>query len=58
MNGDKSYRQPPEKSVVVVSDDYRCQFCGKESPRPKWKKDKCPKCGRKYDCILAQDSEE
>lgn len=37
---------------------YRCQFCGEESPAKEWKNDVCPECGRKYDCILAQDSEE
>lgn len=37
---------------------YRCQFCGKESRASEWKKDKCPKCGREYNAILAQDEEE
>ncbi len=39
---------------------YRCHFCEKESPVREWKEfgEKCPKCGRIYDAILAQDSEE
>lgn len=39
---------------------YRCQFCGEESRASEWKrlKDKCPKCKRPYDPILAQDEEE
>jgi rRNA maturation endonuclease Nob1 len=39
---------------------YRCQFCEKESPTSEWKKlkDKCPQCGREYDAMLAQETEE
>lgn len=37
---------------------YRCQFCGKESRKSEWKDDKCPKCKREYDWMIAQDSEE
>lgn len=39
---------------------YKCQFCGEESPIKEWGKDgqTCPKCGKKYDWMLAQDSEE
>ena len=37
---------------------YLCQFCGKESPSKDWITDKCPKCKKKYDVLLAQDSEE
>jgi Zn finger protein HypA/HybF involved in hydrogenase expression len=37
---------------------YRCQFCEQHSPAKEWKKDCCPKCGREYDPILAQDEEE
>lgn len=37
---------------------YRCQFCGIESSEHNWKDDKCPNCNRKYDWVLAQDSEE
>jgi hypothetical protein len=33
-------------------------FCEKETPVKDWKKDKCPKCGRAYNVLLAQDSEE
>jgi hypothetical protein len=35
----------------------RCQFCFDFSPSKNWKEDHCPKCGRKYDVILAIDSE-
>lgn len=37
---------------------WRCQFCGEYSPQPQWKKDQCPKCGRKYDALLAQDEDD
>jgi Zn finger protein HypA/HybF involved in hydrogenase expression len=39
---------------------YRCQFCGQESQAKEWKarKDKCPKCGREYDAMLAQETED
>lgn len=36
----------------------RCQFCGEESPKKEWGKDDvCPKCGKPYNAILAQDEE-
>jgi rRNA maturation endonuclease Nob1 len=47
-------KNPTPKEVET----YRCQFCEKESPVTKWTKDRCPKCGRVYDVLLAQDSEE
>jgi hypothetical protein len=37
---------------------WRCQFCVSDSDAPDWKRDRCPKCNRKYDYALAQDSEE
>lgn len=37
---------------------YRCQFCEEESPKSQWKDDKCPKCKRKYDPILAQEGDD
>jgi len=39
---------------------YRCQFCGKSSIVSEWGNggDDCPKCGKTYDWMLAQDSEE
>lgn len=37
---------------------YICQFCGKETPAKDWKDNKCPKCKRQYNYMLAQDSEE
>jgi rubrerythrin len=45
-------------SMTEQTAGYRCQFCGKVSPAKDWKDDKCPKCGREYDPILAQDCEE
>lgn len=39
-------------------ESYRCQFCGEVSPRKDWLDDACPKCKRKYDALLAQDSED
>jgi hypothetical protein len=44
---------------IKCGDNYRCQFCGQESPAVLWvPMDKCPKCGRLYDAMLAQDEEE
>ena len=45
---------------IVHAPTYRCQFCGETSPASQWGKDEdtCPKCGEKYDALLAQDSEE
>lgn len=37
---------------------YICQFCAKETPAKDWIADKCPKCGRQYNWMIAQDSEE
>jgi hypothetical protein len=37
---------------------YICQFCGEETPAKDWIKDKCPKCKKEYNVIMAQDSEE
>lgn len=45
-------------STTRTDEIYRCQFCEAETPAKKWKQDKCPKCGRAYDVLLAQDSEE
>ena len=43
----------------MVEDVYRCQFCGDESPAKNWTEvDECPKCGRKYDAMLAQDDDD
>lgn len=39
--------------------NYRCQFCGKESPAVLWADmHTCPLCGCKYDAIMAADEEE
>jgi hypothetical protein len=45
-------RSPPTVAV------YRCQFCGEESLAKQWQKDACPRCGRLYGAMLAQDDEE
>jgi len=39
---------------------YKCQFCGQDSPADEWRHggQTCPKCGRDYSWLLAQDSEE
>lgn len=37
---------------------YKCQFCEEETPAKDWKDDKCPKCGCKYDPILAQEMDD
>ena len=43
---------------AALVETYRCQFCEKESPVKQWKYDKCPKCGRAYDPILAQEGDD
>ena len=37
---------------------YKCQFCDYEGDGWLEKGQKCPKCGKKYDWLLAQESEE
>lgn len=41
-------------------ESYRCQFCEREAPVSEWGDGgyTCPHCGRHYDAMLAQDSEE
>ena len=43
-----------------MADDntYRCQFCGQDSAVEEWRSDECPKCGRKYDAMLAQEEDD
>jgi len=45
---------------VRATGGYRCQFCGETSPVKEWKNQgaTCPKCGRDYDWLLAQESED
>lgn len=40
------------------STGYVCQYCGKTSRAKDWENDRCPKCLKRYDAILAQESEE
>ncbi len=37
---------------------YRCQWCAAETLGSRWNGDKCPKCGRAYDAILAQEGDD
>jgi Zn finger protein HypA/HybF involved in hydrogenase expression len=37
---------------------YKCQFCEEESPADKWDGDRCPKCGKIYDPMLAQEGDD
>ncbi len=39
-------------------DTYRCQFCEEESLARDWEDNKCPRCGRAYDAILAQEGDD
>jgi hypothetical protein len=40
-------------------DVYRCQFCEHEAPAAQWApRDECPKCGRVYDAMLAQEGDD
>lgn len=52
---DEQLRQRPDEREVKI---YRCQFCEAYSPLAKWVGDICPKCGEKYDCILAQEGDD
>jgi ribA/ribD-fused uncharacterized protein len=56
-----------EASSPIELSNWKCQFCLEESPSIIWGKaedvrgdmaDACPKCGKAYDWMLAQDSEE
>ncbi len=41
-------------------ENYKCQFCEKESPKSKWEEleDRCPECHAKYDPMLAQEGDD
>jgi hypothetical protein len=42
-----------------IGHSYRCMFCCRESLAVRWMAGNvCPLCGRHYDWMLAQDSEE
>lgn len=46
--------------VMQRDDPWTCQFCHETSPSQEWKfnRERCPMCNRKYDWLLAQDSEK
>lgn len=41
-----------------MNEEYRCQFCEALSPAKDWQGDTCPKCGEKYDYLLAQEGDD
>lgn len=44
---------------MTEPEEYRCQFCEQCSPASEWKnEDTCPRCGCKYDWMLAQDDDD
>ena len=50
----------PRGSTPPPATIWKCQFCEREYPDLEWIGcgNKCPACGKKYDALLAQDSEE
>ena len=64
MNDDPKWHEKAAKreaespSGVFVPLTWRCQFCEQSSFADSWKNEICPKCGKKYDAVAAQDSEE
>lgn len=61
--GNRGAAKSAARRVLVVTvragrvNSYRCQFCERETPAREWKNNKCPKCGRAYDPILAQEGD-
>lgn len=53
----KARRAKSASHAPTEREHWRCQFCGIQSPITEWIKDRCPKCKRKYDVILAIDTE-
>jgi hypothetical protein len=54
----KEWAEVLESMTGVAKAVYRCQFCEKESSVQEWKNDKCPKCGKTYDPMLAQEGDD
>jgi Zn finger protein HypA/HybF involved in hydrogenase expression len=48
-------KRAKNKAIVV---EYKCQFCEEESPAKDWEDNKCPKCKRSYDPMLAQEMDD
>lgn len=48
----------PKEQPMPCEEPYRCQFCGEESPCNLWNQDVCPKCGKVYDPMLAQEGDD
>lgn len=47
---------PTKRKLVILY--YKCQFCEEDSPAKDWDGDKCPKCKRSYDPMLAQEGDD
>ena len=56
MMADASAPRAASRAPYRSKQRYICQFCGYDGTGWKNKGDECPKCGRNYDYILAQDS--
>lgn len=46
----------PKRAPYRSKQRYICQFCGYDGIGWKDRGDLCPKCGRRYDYVFAQDS--
>jgi transcriptional regulator with XRE-family HTH domain len=53
-----AYGQTVEWVDAWLTTELRCQFCSMSSPATQWKEEKCPRCGAKYDAILAQEGDD
>ena len=51
---------PTKRKRKSRAQQYRCQFCERDSTARQWKKlnDRCPKCGLLYNAILAQEGDD
>lgn len=65
MQAAKIQGTPSTEEVVAkqmaqtnIREEWRCQFCEKMTLASDWKDDKCPKCGQKYDSMLAQEGDD
>ena len=53
-----SHKDRIRRNYDKIKDTIICQFCERESSSSSWVDDKCPICKKKYNWMLAQDSEE